>query len=359
MKKNRLFMFAVAAAIFASCSQESVIDSEVMKQSNAIGFSTYKSVTRGNPVDDNKEFMTVGNTFGVTAFISTEGITSPYMGYADHGAKIIYGTNWGYANENEKAFWPMKGETLDFYAYAPFGNDAITTTFNKTAGMTLNYTVPAAEADQVDVMYASAMAVGKPASGNSVNMPFKHALTQLHFRIATKAERLKIDIAANGVAINQVMGTGVLSLTAHNTSWSNLSTPANYTVTSEAITGEYTGLSTGYKTIGTANNALMLLPQQFAALSEGTGAYLTISCKIYQQLSDTEKVFLKGDADNYAVITIPISSTNAEGTEIWEMGKKLTYNLLISGNLTELDPIEFTTKVEGWDPVEGGVIENN
>ncbi len=321
MKKNRLFMFAVAAAIFASCSQESVIDSEVMKQSNAIGFSTYKSVTRGNPVDNNNEFMTVGNTFGVTAFISTEGITSPYMGYADHGAKIIYGTNWGYANENEKAFWPMKSETLDFYAYAPFGNDAITTTFNKTAGMTLNYTVPAAEADQVDVMYASAMAVGKPASGNSVNMPFKHALTQLHFRIATKAERLKIDIEANGVAINQVMGTGVLSLnTAQNASWSNLSTPANYTVTSEAITGEYTGLSTGYKTIGTADNALMLLPQQFAAwsenaphapqqfaaLSEGTGAYLTISCKIYQQLSDTEKVFLKGDADNYAVITIPI-----------------------------------------------------
>ena len=65
------------------------------------------------------------------------------------------------------------------------------------------------------------------------------------------------------------------------------------------------------------NNALMLLPQEFVAgdgTAENTGAYLTISCKIYQVLADgTTKIYLHGDAEAFAPITVGISSALCGG----------------------------------------------
>ena len=70
MKKNLLYMLT-AAAMLAGCAKNDVVDSEINKEGNLIGFSTYKNISRGNPVDDNNEFLTKDNAFGVTAFIKT------------------------------------------------------------------------------------------------------------------------------------------------------------------------------------------------------------------------------------------------------------------------------------------------
>ena len=71
MKKNLLYML-IAAAMISGCTKNDVVDSEINKDSNLIGFSTYKNISRGNPVDNNEEFLTANNTFGVTAFIKQE-----------------------------------------------------------------------------------------------------------------------------------------------------------------------------------------------------------------------------------------------------------------------------------------------
>ncbi|MEG0808539.1 MAG: fimbrillin family protein, partial [Alistipes sp.] len=156
MKRSLLFALA-AAALIVGCSKESEVDSTVNQMDNAIGFGTYKNVTKGNPVDDNVEFLKSG-TFGVTAFISTG--TSPYMGTAAKGIKISPNAGnsaWAYADPAEMAFWPTAGETLDFYGYAPYGTAGMPAgmtalAMDKTNGMTFKYTVPVAEADQTDVM---------------------------------------------------------------------------------------------------------------------------------------------------------------------------------------------------------------
>ena len=63
MKKNLLYMLT-AAAMLAGCAKNDVVDSEINKEGNLIGFSTYKNISRGNPVDDNNEFLkTTGNAF--------------------------------------------------------------------------------------------------------------------------------------------------------------------------------------------------------------------------------------------------------------------------------------------------------
>ena len=88
MKKNLLYMLT-AAAMLAGCAKNDVVDSEINKEGNLIGFSTYKNISRGNPVDNNNEFLTKDNAFGVTAFIKTAAggtpNASPYMGTTTEG----------------------------------------------------------------------------------------------------------------------------------------------------------------------------------------------------------------------------------------------------------------------------------
>ena len=71
MKKNLLYMLT-AAAMLAGCAKNDVVDSEINKEGNLIGFSTYKNISRGNPVDNNNEFLTKDNAFGVTALSRRE-----------------------------------------------------------------------------------------------------------------------------------------------------------------------------------------------------------------------------------------------------------------------------------------------
>ena len=368
--KTNLLLIAVATLMITGCSKESVVDSDVNKATNAIEFTSYTNLaTKSNPVDDNTEFMTAGNAFGVTAFHAD--FTSPYMGYEDKGASIKSdGKAWGYVNPSEQAYWPTDSKTLDFYAYFPFGNNAITQGFDKATGLTINYTVPALEGNQVDLMFAEAKGVAKAEQVAAVNLPFKHALTQVHFAIATKTDRLKIDVEASGIDINRINSVGEFA--ASTAVWSGLTTPIAYTVTSDVITAGYEFKDgTKYAKIGTDDAALMLLPQTFKAttIDETTGAvgadgsYLTISCKIYQMLADgTTKVYLHGSDGAFADINVPISSKSlvqGVSTEDWERNKKVTYNLLIgAGTAGGLDPITFITEVEEWLPADGGVVEN-
>ncbi|OKZ16956.1 MAG: hypothetical protein BHV81_11880 [Butyricimonas synergistica] len=359
MKKNLLYMLT-AAAMLAGCAKNDVVDSEINKEGNLIGFSTYKNISRGNPVDDNDEFLTKDNAFGVTAFIKINAALkeNPYMGTTTEGIKIVSdGNKWTYAQASDQAYWPVNdGESLDFYAYSPYGNEAITEKTFATTGLTLNYTVPAEEADQVDLMYAVALDKTKPTDKNSVTMTFKHALTQVHFAIGTSATNLFVDVKENGIQIHNLKNTGTLTtVTGLETDiWKNLTGSANYTVSTDAVDGAgyVDGDQKTFTTIGTEDKALMLLPQTLTANAEDvkTGNYLTINCKIYQKLADGTKIYLKGSDSEYAPVKVGIPGT-------WKRNQKITYNLNIGATAGILNPIEFETTVEEWDSIEGSTID--
>ena len=347
-----------AAAMLAGCAKNDVVDSEINKEGNLIGFSTYKNISRGNPVDDNNEFLkTTGNAFGVTAFIKINAALNenPYMGTTSEGIKIVSdGEKWTYAQPSDQAYWPVNGELLDFYAYSPYGNKAITAKTFATTGLTLNYTVPAEEADQVDLMYAVATNQTKPSDKNSVTMPFKHALTQVHFAIGTSATNLFVDVEENGIQIHNLKNTGTFASSTETWTLNPDAAPASYTVTSDAINEAGYEVKEGAQTftpIGSADKALMLLPQTLTVNADvETGNYLTINCKIYQKLADGTKIYLKGSKDDYAPVPVGIPERT------WERNQKITYNLNIGATAGILDPIEFETDVELWDLTEGGTI---
>ncbi|MEG1759890.1 MAG: fimbrillin family protein, partial [Alistipes sp.] len=275
-------------------------------------------------------------------------------------------TAWAYADPADMAFWPAPPTALDFYGYAPYGTAGMPAgmtalVMDKTNGMTFDYTVPAAEADQTDVMFALAKSQTKPV-GNIVKMPFKHALTQVLFKIGTATKQLEVEVEANGIQIHNLKGSGTFTLTpADVASWTLAATPLQtYTVSSAVVTAGYilkTTLTT-YTQVGFADQALMLLPQTFEAKTSAmgnTGAFISLNCKIYQLLADgVTKVYLKGSATAYETLDIPISSKK-EQVEVWARSNKVTYNILI-GDGTLLDPISFETTVEDWQPAEGGTI---
>lgn len=362
MKQNFLSMLLLAATI-TSCTNQDVVDTEYDKQVKGIQFNVYNGITRGTPITGNDAFLKSESSFGVTAFIDKN--ASPYMGSLTEGIQIKSdGENWGYADPGDQAFWPTKGETLNFYAYAPYG--PIKPSFSSDKKLSFKYIVPVEESDQVDVMFASATQVSEASGNKAVPMPFKHALTQVHFAVATKTKSLKIDIAENGIQINNIKSAGTFTLpeSAADNGWALQDKIKNYTVTNAAVTGVYKGELSKYTPVGTEDKALMLLPQTFAAKSEEApeGASLTIKCKIYQVLEDDTPVYLNGDASTFATIEVPVSSIGIkDGTdvEVWNRGKKVTYNLLIGGgSSTGLEPIEFTAQAADWNPADGGVIEN-
>ena len=374
--KTNLFLIAAATLMVTSCSKESVVDSEVNEASNAIAFTSYTNITKGTPISSNGEFTTEGKNFGVTAFLNgtgtTTGATFIHMGFAEKGAEVSYSGGWNVVNTAQPAFWPTGADnSLDFYAYSPFGNKAITQKFVYQKGITLDYTVPTVYEEQVDLMYAKNLEQKKPTNSNVVNLPFEHALTQVLFGIATKTDRLKIEVAANGLVINKIMSQGTFDTEAK--SWTNLGNSQNFMVTSAVKTFGYIGTTPKYTLVGdnaegATSNALMMLPQTFVGTTlngEGVvgtdGSYLTISCKIYQvDATGTQKNYIIGAADLFESIDVPISSSamiNGTATEVWARNNKVTYNLLIGEGIAGvLDPIEFTTSVVDWSTGDEVVI---
>lgn len=358
---KKLLLISLAAFVMTNCAKESVVDSDLDKSGNTIGFTSYSNITRGNPVDDNSEFMTSGNSFGVTAFISLN--AAPYMGVTNAGAQIVSdGTAWDYADAADARFWPMNGETLSFYAYAPFtdNNRVAVPLFDKTNGMIFtNYQVPTTVADQKDFMYALSLNASKPTVGTAVDLVFHHAMTQILFKAQTEDANLYVEIEENGITLHNIASKGTFTLAAGGTAaWTNNLDLTAYTAPSAPVTVHGATASEVF----IEDKVLMLLPQTFTAwdgegtvTEQTTGGYLSLTCKIYYEVEGV-KQYLKGDADNFATIYVPFSSRKGND-EIWNMRNKITYTLLINGSVAGLDPIKFTTEVEDWDDKDGGEIE--
>ena len=351
---KRSVLIALAAFALAGCAKESVVDSALTNAGNAIGFNTYSNITRGKPFDNNPEFAASGNVFGVTAFISTS--DSPYMGKADAGTEIVSdGTKWDYKNTSDIRYWPTQGETLSFYAYAPYTKNgvAIPVAYTKGDGMIMtDYTVPADDAGQVDLMYASALNVAKASPAVKVPLQFKHAMTQVRFKAKAKGDGVFIDVKENGIKLRNLESKGTFTLSAAGA--------ASWSITEGNLT-EYTAVfpetkeitNAEAKNLYDADKALILLPQEFAAKTgdgDMTGGTLTISCKIYYKDNNATPQYLFGSADTYADYTVPFSSKkvtgDTEGEEIWKMNKRITYTLTVTGNL---EPILFETSVVDWE----------
>lgn len=201
----------------------------------------------------------------------------------------------------------------------------ITQAGSGSAGVTFDYTVPAA-ASQVDLIAAYHEATGD----NDIDLLYKHVLSQVNFELQN-VENLKI-------TINSIEFAGILSKGTYTfgTGWgATANTAATYAYDLSGTTFPTDGTITESKTtLKTATNALMLMPQEFTDDS----ATFTINFTL-EDMSGSSTPLV---ANKTATILLKEFDTTT-----WVAGKRYLY-LIDFTNYFADNFINFTVDVSDW-----------
>ena len=402
MKKSYL-LGALGLLAMASCSQDETIG--INHDGDEITFNVVtNSATRAADVYCNQNLP---GGFYVSAI--SDGKT-----YIDKD--YVTGSNGNWTNTSGTRYWP---ETpVDFYAYVNAGTsykwsvDGAGKATAKFENFTVNNTVESQE----DLLYA--VKTNQSKTNGTVNLNFRHALSQIVFQAKNTNANLYVEIA--GVSVANVGGTNTFTFPSANTETNivdhdgnadgvyedgefgditdglNWGTWAALTQGTEQYNVDFTEIAVeGNNTLvalTTANdagkeynsNAMLLLPQKTTAwdpetyprpTAEGnTGSYLLVDCAIFNVAGDDYDadgdVCLWGEQKKEGgwttkELAIPVAFD-------WQQGKKYVYTLVFgegNGGYNPdpedpedpdpvLVPITFEIFVDDFELVNGGEIES-
>lgn len=185
----------------------------------------------------------------------------PNFMYNQQVTKQADGT-WDYS---PKQYWPNNNtDKLSFFAYTPYVDEAATGGSNPTFSQksasgypTLTYTVPPAEAAQVDLLAATPLLnqTFQATSGN-IQFAMKHSLCKVGFSI--KSEEA---LTVTALTVNNAWATGTLTFMDGGFSWGSYSGTQTFTATLTAGGTQVTANATNAQTLAT----FFLLPDQASA----------------------------------------------------------------------------------------------
>lgn len=410
---NKIILTALvtAAALAASCSKQSIIDSQITQDDKEICFTAYSnSTTKGTTIDNTDELRTAAH-FKVGAYrANSSEVYIPFSTLSyDETLEV-----WRYLDDQDNAiqYWWPATENLTFAAHYPTGDVNHNFGYERyeyeekngeTGYFVFNYTVNHDNDKQDDVLYA--LKENTPYT-NPVNLHFHHALTQIDFqaKLDPALTEKGIDITVYAVELHNIRYTGDFYVfndtsTEDNALTNTLLEYASYDHTSSE-TQEYDSenilisefaapmrnngaginltntdsdytFSDGYTILTTStivgdNDAkdatgtgFMLMPQTIEAWNPETantditktGAYLAISCDITQTRTDnntTIPIHYKEDY-LYVPLTTQIDYGDGSTTNQWKAGYKITYKLLFGGGYSTPPGSEYP--VETLSPI--------
>ena len=258
--KRSIFLLAACAAILFSC-KSNLAGTTAPDLPEAVTFGTYVPYTRTAALTS----ANIAN-FGVYAYYNPSGgwnadLTPNFM----FDQKVEGSAAAGFSYSPLK-YWPKnEGETISFFAYAPYksaSNGISEQSQPSAAGSPLiRYSLPASEANQVDLLCASPCP-SKTAFGGEVYFTFSHALSRIGVRAQTPASVLSggSRVYLNSVSIEAGFpSSGVLDL--GDCSWSNVQAGESTTYTRSLGDGE-SGLSVGSSasSVFSGDNYVMCIP---------------------------------------------------------------------------------------------------
>ena len=240
-----LFIAATAAAVLTSCAKTDVVD-QIAGEQTPVSFSVYNgkmatktlSATTFGQINTNA-LLQASAGFGVFGFFSdnSEGsndfTTSPSNNFTPnfmYNQQVTYSAGaWGYSPVK---YWPNEYGTgansdqtdkLTFFAYAPYvatasvGTTEGITGFsanNATGDPTVSFTVPAADDEQIDLLYSDAATTNmvKQELDGTVHFTFKHALSNLSLYPVAVVDASSI-LASSGIDVDAAAAITVNSIT--------------------------------------------------------------------------------------------------------------------------------------------------
>jgi hypothetical protein len=253
MKANFLFVSVIALAALTSCSNDETMDA--IEKGNAITFrATTEKPMETRAVDKTEANITdfkVSSLYeGGTGFFDFTNVNV----VRKSGGAVGSNTSWEYAPER---FWPLDGN-LTFFAYSPAGSQNVTDFSISATGQTIDYKVSSNLSLQEDFLVAESAKIASPAS-NAVNLPFKHALSQVIFSARSIVNGVSFEISE--VGLENLNSSGTLDLTSAPLAWTSTTTlDEDYKAAIEGtVTVGYS--SSKHFTLTGHDNGLLTLPQ--------------------------------------------------------------------------------------------------
>lgn len=298
---KKIMFAAMAALAITSCSQNEEFDAQ---NGNAeISFNT--AVTRGTVLvtANFKQFKAYGYAH----------VADPSFTAATEGTEIMDGTfnlvtpNWTEA-DNKKFYWPLT-EKVAFFGYSLV--EGATYQYTSPGYPTVEYTVASDIVAQKDFVVA---AVPDQSKAESVALPFKHALTQVVFKL--KGEDATVDYSVTKVVLKGIKYKGTYDYGAKT--WTIASDAADYTIDLTATPVTFKGEADAIEL--SANDQLLILMPQ---VLNGATVEVTYSAKKNE---------------------IPLfdSTHKANLVAAWAVGEKNTYTLALKAG----DKINVTGALE-------------
>ena len=107
------------------------------------------------------------------------------------------------------AYWPAETAPLNFQAIAPASDNSFEVTnsvSDNLAHMVANVTVPEDNSLQKDILMANEDGVTQSTHGRSVQLDFKHVLSQVRFKVQTASQQLSGSIES--ISLCNIKSTG-------------------------------------------------------------------------------------------------------------------------------------------------------
>ena len=301
---------------------------------------------------------------------------TPGTQYVGAGGSGITVTNTGGVWKEDAAntaYWPAETAPLNFQAIAPASDGSFTVTntvSDNLAHMVANVTVPTDNSLQKDILMANEDGVTQSTHGRSVQLDFKHVLSQVRFKVQTASKQLSGEIGA--ISLCNIKSTGSVGyhaaddVTDGSNEWKKV--VLGTTVSDDAVASYAIGMGDGSfgvaqfgagnaKDVTAENGSLMMLPQTTAKWTTADGSavtvaaadaakntYIKISCKI-----KNGNTYLVGSDESFGEVYIPFAAS-------WTMGKKYVYTINIGTGTGGFDvngkpliqPISYSVDVDEW-----------
>lgn len=335
MKKSYVLALAV---LLASCSNEEVEEAKVATSISFQPVAKSALVSRADATTTenitNKDFVVYAFTQNDELYMGKPSDTA--MGHAPiEGIKIHYAKDagmWNYVSEKDRAFWPM--EPLDFYAFCPAPNrDNEDYVAHMTADLSrhITYRVPEDADDDLDLLLAKTEGVERTTANGKVNLAFQHALSQIVFKVAPKADNIEIELTE--VTYHNIKTKGQMDLEPNDDlstdKWKSTEV-GDLTIKCNPSGGAVKVKSGETKVIGTR----FFIPQTLTkwegnssieAAKKNGEYYMSLMCKIKQNGK-----YVCGSEHEYAKVYM-----SANSTKEWKPGMTYNYSLSLKQGFDE------------------------
>lgn len=242
-RKDGLYagIVALILSLFSSCNAGDSI-TDIPQEGFPIDFST-----KVEGKQTRRDALTTANLLstGILAYYTgsndwTKAATPNFM-YNQSVRRSNNTSPWTYSPVK---YWPNnEKEKISFFAYAPYNAVGVTPSGNTVAGFPyLNYTVPTAEADQIDLLVATPLMNCTKNTG-SVSLTMKHALTKV--TIYVKSNDLSAGKVVNSLSVTGPK-SGTLTYKADGFDWSTSTDNSTYDATKTDVS---ISTSTAEKTV--------------------------------------------------------------------------------------------------------------